>query len=217
MENKAMTKKFRFDRSDQGEVFCRRWLLLMLIGVIVTTVQIGEGARSLAQTISENSPKYNSSSAGVNHLILGLDYLKAGTPDDLRYARQNFVFIINMTGENNLKPIAYLNLGTVELLEQSPGAAIKNFLAAIELDPKFAEAYFNLGSAYYKLGNLKKAEESFLKAIELQPEYGRAHYSLGFVYFDLKKYDLAKKHAEKAMEYGVSYKTLKEKLVKLGR
>jgi tetratricopeptide (TPR) repeat protein len=195
----------------------RRTRSLLIVITFCLLSQIIGTHRSLAQSVSGNSPKYNSSSAGMNHLILGLDLLAAGTADDLRYARQNFVFIINMKGEDGLKPAGYLNLGVVDLMEGNPDAAIKNFLAAIQLNPNYPEAYFNLGGVYYKQGLLKKAEAAFLKAIELQPDYGRAHYSLGFVYLDLKKYDLARDHAEKAAEYGVSYRTLKEKLAKVSR
>ena len=74
-----------------------------------------------------------------------------------------------------------------------------------------------MGAVYYKQGVLRKAEDAFTKAIQLQPDYGRAHYSLGFVYLDQKKYDLAKLHAEKAAENGVPFRTLKERLAKIGR
>jgi tetratricopeptide (TPR) repeat protein len=162
--------------------------------------------------------KYGSSYAAMNHMTYGLDLLAEGTPDALHYARQNFIFIIEMKEDQGLKPEAYLNLGNVDMLEGNITAAIKDFLAALELKPGWPEAYFNLGSAYYKLGNsLKKSEESFLKALELRPHYGRAHYSLGFVYFDQKKYDLAKQHAENAIEHGVHFKSLKEKLARVGR
>jgi tetratricopeptide (TPR) repeat protein len=70
---------------------------------------------------------------------------------------------------------------------------------------------------YYRQKLSKKAEEVFLKAIEIDPEYGRAHYSLGFLYLDQKKYDLAKIHAEKAADSGVPFKTLRERLAKVGQ
>ena len=199
-----------------------RWQICLLVAAsIFLWPQIRESQQVLAQqAIRGHDPKYNASAAAMNHLILGIDQLEN---NELYAARQNFLFIINLKddapamGGMFLKPRAYLNLGVVDTLEDNPGAAIKNFLAAIELDPMYSEAYFNLGTIYYKGKNLKDAERAFLKAIEIQPEYGRAHYSLGFLYFDQKKYDLAKLHAEKAAEYGVPFKTLKERLAKVGR
>ena len=182
---------------------------LLLITIVC---QFIGGPASFAQTIYENSKKYNSSSAGMNHMILAHDYLAVGTPDALHYARQNFLFIVNMTGEDNLKPRAYIGLGTVDMMENAPESAVVNFSRAIQLAPDDPVAHFNLGAAYYKQSALQKAEQSFAKAVELDPRYGRAHYSLGFVYFDQKRYDLAKKQADKAAELGVTFKTLKERL-----
>jgi tetratricopeptide (TPR) repeat protein len=195
----------------------RRLILFILASIFIMSQHFGNEPAT-AQSVQGHDPKYNSGPAAVNHMILGLDLLKAGTPEDLYSARQNFLFIINMKERDaGLKPEAYLNLGVVEMLEGNSDAAIKNYLTAIQLRPNYPEAYFNLGGIFYKQGLLKKAEEAFVKAIELQPDYGRAHYSLGFVYLDQKKYDLARNHAEKAAEYGVSFRTLKEKLAKISR
>ena len=213
----AYLRRLKVFNGRVGALFARGLLILAMVCLLF---QICGNQPIMAQSVvgRGNDPKYNSSYAAMNHMILGLDLLAEGTPDALHYARQNFVFIIEMKEDQGLKPEAYLNLGVVETLEGNSSAAIKDFLAAIQLKPDYPEAYFNLGGAYYKLGgNLKNAEEAFLKAIELQPGYGRAHYSLGFLYLDQKKYDLAKLHAEKAEENGVLFKTLKERLAKVGR
>jgi tetratricopeptide (TPR) repeat protein len=199
-----------------------RHISLITIASVFLLSQICGSQPVIAQGVWSMDPKYGASGPAMNHLVLGIDQLEN---NDLHGARYNFLFVINMNDSmpqnalqaRELRPVAYLNLGVVDTLEGNPSAAIKNFLTAIDLSPNYSEAYFNLGAVYYKLGNSKKAEEAFLKAIEIQPEYGRAHYSLGFLYFDQKKYDLAKLHAEKAAEYGVPFKTLKERLAKVGR
>ncbi len=190
---------------------------LIVSGLIACFSIFSVAERSIAQTVNGMDPRYHGPNVAQNHLTLGLDLLRAGTPDDLYYARQNFDFVINMKDDGGLKPVAVLNLGVIDTLEDKPEAAINNFLSAIELNPSYAEAYFNLGAVHYKLGNAKKAEQAFLKAIDLEPGYGRAHYSLGFLYFEQKKYDLAKLHADKAAENGVPFKTLKDRLAKVGR
>ena len=148
----------------------------------------------------------------------GLSGIQRGTVESLYSAKKDFEHIIRHEDWDAVhRSVAYHNLGVIGFMENNLDSAIKNYLSAIELNPEYSEAYFNLGGAYYKQGLLKKAEEVFLKAIELQPEYGRAHYSLGFVYLDQKKYDLARAHAEKAAEYGVPFRTLKERLAKISR
>jgi tetratricopeptide (TPR) repeat protein len=152
------------------------------------------------------------------HLNGGLNGIREGTPGSLHWAKKDLAFIIRHEDWDPVhRSVAYYYLGVIESMANNLDAAIQNYVAAIKLNAEYPEAYFNLGAVYYKQGLLKKAEEAFLKAIELQPEYGRAHYSLGFVYLDQKKYDLARDHAEKAAEYGVSFKTLKEKLAKVNR
>ena len=52
----------------------------------------------------------------------------------------------------------------------------------IELEPKYAKAYYNRGVAY---SNLKKYAESladYTKAIELDPKYADAYYNREEVY-----------------------------------
>ena len=157
---------------------------------------------------------YNDKSAAENHLNRGLAQLDKG---DLYRAKNEFNFVIGMEKDSGLKHFAYLNRGVIYALDDRPDLAIKDYLTAIQLKPDYAEAYFNLGAVYYKQKLSKKAEEVFLKAIEIDPDYGRAHYSLGFLYLDQKKYDLAKLHAEKAAENGVPFRTLKERLAKVGQ
>ena len=158
----------------------------------------------------------NDNDVPTNHINRGLCHMSRNY---LFGAKGEFQFVIGLTKETETysKHVAYLNLGVVYLMEDNQTLAIQNFLSAIQTKPDYPEAYFNLGTVYYKQKLLKKAEEAFTKAIDLQPDYGRAHYSLGFLYLDQKKYDLAKEHADKAVEYGVPFKTLKERLAKVGR
>ena len=207
---------------NSGRLWTRRQLLFSVIASVVLLSQICGIQPVIAQMINGMDRKYDSSMPAMNHLLLGIDQLGN---NELYAARQNFLFIINMNDSmpapqqqaRELRPAAFNNLGVVDMLEGNFNAAIKNFLQAIELSPDYSEAYFNIGVVYNKMGTLKKAEEAFLKAIELDPEYGRAHYSLGFLYLEQKKYELAKLHADKAAEYGVPFKTLKERLAKIGR
>ena len=152
------------------------------------------------------------------HLNGALDGIRDGTPGRLHWAKKDLGFIIRHQNWDAVhRSVAHYYLGVIDSMENRLDAAVKNYIAALNLNPEYPEAYFNLGAIYYKQKLLKKSEEAFLKTIELQPEYGRAHYSLGFIYLDQKKYDLARKHADKAAEFGVPYRTLKERLAKVGR
>ncbi len=188
-------------------------LLIVLAMSAVLTYRVwaqqSSGAGSLDWNVNMPSAQ--------NHWNRGVFFLNRSQEGDLHWARQEFEFIIGMKDDHGLKPAALLNLGVANFLDGNNQLALQNYKSALELRPDYAEAYFNMGTVYYKEKLVKNAEESFLKAINLNPEYGRAHYSLGFLYLEQKKFALAKQHAEKAADYGVPFKTLKERLAKVGR
>ncbi len=84
------------------------------------------------------------------------------------------------------------------LLEKSPGDLIllkdrgiiksdlgdysgakEDYLAVIEKDTTFSEAYVNLGHSYMLEGNLEKAKEMTAKGLELDPSSSMAHLNMG--------------------------------------
>lgn len=85
--------------------------------------------------------------------------------------------------------------------------AIRMFMRAIEIDPRYALAYAGLGDAYSLLyryaeparDNLHRAEEASRKAIELDPDAAEAHLSLGMALFAAGRLDDAAAPFETAM------------------
>ena len=53
--------------------------------------------------------------------------------------------------------------------------ALEAFTKAIELNPKYAEAYNNRGIAHLKLGNYQQAIRDYDKAIKLDPKNAMAY------------------------------------------
>jgi len=66
---------------------------------------------------------------------------------------------------------------------------------AIDIDPKFIDAYTNKCRAFYKAGEYDKAEKSCLEALEVRPHYLSAQLSLAWVYL------VGKEDPEKAIYY----------------
>ena len=77
---------------------------------------------------------------------------------------------------------------------------IKTCNKAIELNPKFAEAFYNRGLAYSIKGDLDKVIADYTRAIELNPKYVAAFNNRGVAYKDKGELDKAISDYNKAIE-----------------
>ena len=66
--------------------------------------------------------------------------------------------------------------------------AIKDFSKAIELKPKFAEAYHNRGETHAIKGDSEFAIDDYNGAISLKPDFAEVYYSRGQAYFRQKRF-----------------------------
>lgn len=70
---------------------------------------------------------------------------------------------------------AVYNLGAIVLVEKKDfKTALGYFDKAIQIDPKYAEAYFARGACYQELGDKKKALEDYKLALQMDPQYTAA-------------------------------------------
>lgn len=77
---------------------------------------------------------------------------------------------------------------------------IEYYTKAIELDPKYAYAYFYRGGAYNNLGEYQKAIADCTKIIELNPKDTHAYNNRGIAYNKLAEYQKAIDDYTKAIE-----------------
>jgi len=72
----------------------------------------------------------------------------------------------------SLAPQAYYEKGRVLLDDGQPTAAVTAFTQAIELRPKYAQAYWYRGMAYHRLGMEKHTQVDQAYAQQLDPDVG---------------------------------------------
>lgn len=70
------------------------------------------------------------------------------------------------------------------------------FRNAIQIDPKFADAYYMLGMTMSKAGNLREAYGSLSKAVDLKPDHMKAQVALARVLIQGRAPDMALEKAE---------------------
>ena len=79
-------------------------------------------------------------------------------------------------------PVELLKQGVVFGKKGQYNRSIAYFNKAIELNPRYAEAYNNRGIAYKNKGQYDKAISDFNMAIEINPRYAKAYHNRGLTY-----------------------------------
>ncbi len=78
--------------------------------------------------------------------------------------------------------------------------ATRRFRRAVEIDPRFAEAFYNLGVAYQRMKAYPGAVREFRSAVKLRPRRADYANALGAAYFHMKKWKAAIKAFRRALE-----------------
>jgi tetratricopeptide (TPR) repeat protein len=86
-------------------------------------------------------------------------------------------------------PGAYLNLGLALARANDPVGAIREYQAALRLDPNYAEAHVCLAAALYETKDVAGAIREYQAAVQRDPTQARVYHNLGVALYDTK--DLA--------------------------
>ncbi|MDA1106160.1 MAG: tetratricopeptide repeat protein [Planctomycetota bacterium] len=85
-------------------------------------------------------------------------------------------------------------------LQADPEGAIEWYKKALEVDPRFANAWLSLGSAQEGLQLWDEAQSSYLRALELRPDLAQALVGLGYVHGAQDRYEIGLRYARAATE-----------------
>ncbi|UCD90179.1 MAG: tetratricopeptide repeat protein [Desulfobacterales bacterium] len=109
-----------------------------------------------------------------------------------------FVFVwITMPYAYGMDAMEYFNLG---LKNRTTHKKIEYFTKALELKPKFAEAYEKRGLLYYFLGQYDRVIEDFQTYIELAPAKAETYKMIGMGYLKSRLYEPAIDNFTQAIE-----------------
>ncbi len=153
---------------------------------------LGDEKRDLQQDIAEletSKGKFQISNP-INSLILlttGLIRYQAKDYDEAinRFSDAIAQLENNQPQQKDILASIYYWQGNVRRDQKNNEKAIADYTKAINLNPKFANAYNNRGFTYSESGNKQKAIDDFNKAIEIDPNYSTAYNNRGFTYFNL--------------------------------
>lgn len=92
--------------------------------------------------------------------------------------------------------VVCFNLGnTLYQLGRVQGA-IERYRQALEIDPRYVEAWNDLGNALADIGHREEAVDALQRALQLHPQYADAHYNLADVLDSLGRWKEAQPHGE---------------------
>jgi tetratricopeptide (TPR) repeat protein len=104
------------------------------------------------------------------------------------------------TNIKELSSIEWFEKGWTLGRSDNDNEAINAFSKAIDLNPKYAEAYCYRGLSYARLENYDQAIKDCEKAIELNPKYAHAYFCRALNYTQFRKYNQAIMDYNRAIE-----------------
>ncbi len=106
---------------------------------------------------------------------------------------QSHVKPVSRITDEEIEILAYLALqqGNFLMILGQIDKAEEAYSHAIELKPRYADAYNNRGTSYFSEGEIGRAISDLDKSIELNPEFAGAYYNRGIAYHRKDKYDHA--------------------------
>ena len=96
---------------------------------------------------------------------------------------------------------AHLWRGVVALeVDKDADAAIKSFRSAIDIDPRFANAWFSIGSAAETKQDWATTEQAYVRSLEIRPDLDLSLTGLAYVYGAQDKYEIGLRYARRATD-----------------
>jgi len=84
---------------------------------------------------------------------------------------------------------SHRDLAEVKLSMGEPELAIKEYQAAIKLNPDDTETHFGLSEAYRRKGMLPETERELREVLRIDPEHGEARLALGVTYLQMERWN----------------------------
>lgn len=113
--------------------------------------------------------------SAIFQVQVGIDLEREGKLDESAAAHEKALAI-----DGNFAQ-AHINLVRLYGEMRQFDKAEQHYLAAIQLDPGSADAFYNGGVLLLSTGKHERAEDAFRKAIDINPYYADAHNNLGYL------------------------------------
>ncbi|MBI3619798.1 tetratricopeptide repeat protein [Candidatus Roizmanbacteria bacterium] len=93
------------------------------------------------------------------------------------------------------------NLGDIYSRKGQYDISIQEFKKAIEINPRYGDAYNNLGNVYVKIGKVNEAIKMYQAALVLNPRLWQSYQNIAVIAYQQKSYPMALEYTKKALAY----------------
>jgi len=108
--------------------------------------------------------------------------------------------------------VIHNNLGDMYGRRKQYDKAIKEFLTAIAINPRYADAMHNLANTYLEINNTEQAIYWYNEAIKFGPHLWQSYQNLGMIYYQLGELKKAEELFSRAVEINQNNKNLRDTL-----
>ena len=108
--------------------------------------------------------------------------------------------------------VIHNNLGDMYGRHKQYDKSIKEYLTAIGINPKYADAMHNLANTYLEINNVEQAIYWYEQAIKFGPHLWQSYQNLGAIYFQLNDLQKAEELFGQAVKINPENENLKENL-----
>lgn len=116
--------------------------------------------------------EYYDNAISINPLSTEALYAKAKLLQDLNQTKDAVLLYNRILKNDSLHIFSIYNLGAIEFgVNKNPQKAIDYFTKAINVNPKYAEAYFARGACYQELNDKNNALADYSMCLQLKPNY----------------------------------------------
>ena len=92
------------------------------------------------------------------------------------------------------------NMGEVYARQGDMEKSVEEFKIAIEINPRYCDAYYNLSKTLNQMGKTSEAIENYNKAVQFNPGLWQAYYNMGMIFAGQERYNEAKVQFQKVLD-----------------
>jgi tetratricopeptide (TPR) repeat protein len=163
---------------------------------------LARGREAIARSTFPDDEKHFLTVFNINGLAL-IRHRQGRADEAVRLCQEGFEHLerhLHLERHRLHRSVLLYNIAQVNMSNRSYAEAVRNYTAAIEMDPNYSEYFNERGSVFLRMGRFEEAVADYRHAIELSPPYREVWTNLGQAYRQMGRWEDAAAAYSKALE-----------------